>query len=222
MRISDWSSDVCSSDLDAQPRVGSADVRVGAVPHRHIVHPRIGECHGLRRGYTARRGTRQESRWTRRAIRRIVDVCAPLSPALIWWSAVPARPRFRGVRHVRFRGREHSTLTTRHHEPCPGSAEVIPLAAARNASNPTTTPKTGRGASRLSFAKIYDTLTVPDLLALQTESFDWLVGNEAWKRSEEHTSELQSLMRTSYAVFCLQKKQTLLYLKYSKSILGPL
>src|SRR3546814_10460763 len=29
----------------------------------------------------------------------------------------------------------------------------------------------------------------------------------AWFRSEEHTSELQSLMRISYAVFCL-KKQT--------------
>src|SRR3546814_7598891 len=27
------------------------------------------------------------------------------------------------------------------------------------------------------------------------------------QRSEEHTSELQSLMRTSYAVFCLQKKK---------------
>src|SRR3546814_9722837 len=27
-------------------------------------------------------------------------------------------------------------------------------------------------------------------------------------RSEEHTSELQSLMRNSYAVFCLQKKKT--------------
>src|SRR3546814_7612279 len=27
-----------------------------------------------------------------------------------------------------------------------------------------------------------------------------------WSRSEEHTSELQSLMRHSYAVFCLQKK----------------
>src|SRR3546814_6613593 len=27
-------------------------------------------------------------------------------------------------------------------------------------------------------------------------------------RSEEHTSELQSLMRTSYAVFCLKKKIT--------------
>src|SRR3546814_3154258 len=34
----------------------------------------------------------------------------------------------------------------------------------------------------------------------------------AWKqsswRSEEHTSELQSLMRISYAVFCLKKKKT--------------
>src|SRR3546814_2631388 len=28
------------------------------------------------------------------------------------------------------------------------------------------------------------------------------------QRSEEHTSELQSLMRISYAVFCLKKKQT--------------
>src|SRR3546814_9474551 len=27
-------------------------------------------------------------------------------------------------------------------------------------------------------------------------------------RSEEHTSELQSLMRTAYAVFCLKKKKT--------------
>src|SRR3546814_6295969 len=30
---------------------------------------------------------------------------------------------------------------------------------------------------------------------------------EAPSRSEEHTSELQSLMRISYAVFCLKKKQ---------------
>src|SRR3546814_8151294 len=31
------------------------------------------------------------------------------------------------------------------------------------------------------------------------------------KRSEEHTSELHSLMRISYAVFCLKKKQTNTY-----------
>src|SRR3546814_3486335 len=31
--------------------------------------------------------------------------------------------------------------------------------------------------------------------------------NGQWLRSEEHTSELQSLMRISYAVFCLKKKK---------------
>jgi len=34
---------------------------------------------------------------------------------------------------------------------------------------------TGRDANRVSFAKVTDALTVPDLLALQTESFDWLI-----------------------------------------------
>ncbi|AAT89769.1 DNA-directed RNA polymerase subunit beta [Leifsonia xyli subsp. xyli] len=55
------------------------------------------------------------------------------------------------------------------------------MAAARNATNNDKTLKNGRDVSRLSFAKITDTLTVPDLLALQTESFDWLVGNDAWQ-----------------------------------------
>src|SRR3546814_6445766 len=32
------------------------------------------------------------------------------------------------------------------------------------------------------------------------------------QRSEEHTSELQSLMRISYAVFCLKKKNTITHL----------
>ena len=54
------------------------------------------------------------------------------------------------------------------------------MAASRNASN-TTTKKNGRVATRLSFAKIQDTLAVPDLLALQRESFEWLVGSEVWQ-----------------------------------------
>src|SRR3546814_7827603 len=33
-------------------------------------------------------------------------------------------------------------------------------------------------------------------------------------RSEEHTSELQSLMRTSYAVFCLKKKKSSNIVRY--------
>src|SRR3546814_6382295 len=35
-------------------------------------------------------------------------------------------------------------------------------------------------------------------------------GSLAAARSEEHTSELQSLMRNSYAVFCLKKKNTII------------
>src|SRR3546814_6907990 len=37
---------------------------------------------------------------------------------------------------------------------------------------------------------------------------DYVRNREGWIRSEEHTSELKSLMRNSYAVFCLHKKNT--------------
>src|SRR3546814_8527678 len=43
----------------------------------------------------------------------------------------------------------------------------------------------------------------------QREGRDWerYAWQKARPRSEEHTSELQSLMRISYAVFCLKKKK---------------
>src|SRR3546814_2066647 len=45
------------------------------------------------------------------------------------------------------------------------------------------------------------------LLIALTDFPKWLaMGYNALGRSEEHTSELQSLMRISYAVFCLKKK----------------
>src|SRR3546814_6904762 len=40
-----------------------------------------------------------------------------------------------------------------------------------------------------------------------------------WFRSEEHTSELQSLMRISYAVFCLKKKTNIKTITYIHLIL---
>src|SRR3546814_7642688 len=47
------------------------------------------------------------------------------------------------------------------------------------------------------------------------DAFQFLRPDHSWPhgclhflRSEEHTSELQSLMRISYAVFCLKKKKT--------------
>ena len=46
------------------------------------------------------------------------------------------------------------------------------MAAARTSKNRPT---------RVSFAKIVEPLEVPDLLALQTQSFDRLVGNAAWR-----------------------------------------
>jgi DNA-directed RNA polymerase subunit beta len=54
------------------------------------------------------------------------------------------------------------------------------LAASRSASA-TTTSATNSGSRRVSFARIQEPLKVPDLLALQTESFDWLLGNERWQ-----------------------------------------
>src|SRR3546814_5932366 len=43
-------------------------------------------------------------------------------------------------------------------------------------------------------------------LTLQMPSAVWIAIDRTGWRSEEHTSELQSLMRISYAVFCLKKK----------------
>src|SRR3546814_7129843 len=112
MRISDWSSDVCSSDLD---RV--AQVRVGRRERR-------GEGHDAARRFGAE---------------------ISVSPA--WW---------------------------------PGAVRPFPAA---------------------DFLMLYSPLSV------RAE----LVEAPSFFRSEEHTSELQSLMRISYAVFCLKKKKIINY-----------
>src|SRR3546814_2954850 len=61
-----------------------------------------------------------------------------------------------------------------------------------------------------------DASVTPDAALLQGHGVEHRRGNARalggklvgrwWNRSEEHTSELQSLMRISYAVFCLKKK----------------
>jgi len=52
------------------------------------------------------------------------------------------------------------------------------LAVSRAASKNTNVVST---SGRISFAKIHEPLEVPNLLDLQIESFDWLLGNDAWK-----------------------------------------
>src|SRR3546814_9812998 len=51
-------------------------------------------------------------------------------------------------------------------------------------------------------------LTVLEPLQAQIRQTQQLIQQAQRMRSEEHTSELQSLMRISYAVFCLKKKTT--------------
>ncbi len=65
------------------------------------------------------------------------------------------------------------------------------MAASRTASQIVSTARTASG--RLSFAQIREPLEVPDLLALQTESFDWLLGNERW---QARVAEAKSSGRT--------------------------
>src|SRR3546814_8963647 len=67
-----------------------------------------------------------------------------------------------------------------------------------------------------SAASSQPTLTKPPRPRFDTQSrrfsgsctMDRQAATGAIVRSEEHTSELQSLMRISYAVFCLKKKKT--------------
>src|SRR3546814_4637018 len=67
----------------------------------------------------------------------------------------------------------------------------------------------GRGYSEITFSRIAVHLGAAEAVIhkeFHLSSADpKVVGTEA-VRSEEHTSELQSLMRISYAVFCLKKK----------------
>ena len=60
----------------------------------------------------------------------------------------------------------------------PGLWKDSTLAVSRTASKNTNVVSP---SGRISFAKIHEPLEVPNLLDLQVESFDWLVGNEAWQ-----------------------------------------
>src|SRR3546814_6374777 len=68
-------------------------------------------------------------------------------------------------------------------------------------------------AALVGWSEVAGALTLPGLL-LYAGAIAWVIGydtiyalQDREDRSEEHTSELQSLMRISYAVFCLKKKK---------------
>src|SRR3546814_7635590 len=149
MRISDWSADVCSSDLC--PRLClRLDSLCGAVP---VDDP----LHGRRRGDGLARGA---------AARRLLA------------GHRAALPAGRRLRH-----------------PLPRLGEALPAPYAEG----------GNGNGRDPRGYWYSVHDRPDgghrLLAAGDVP---RLPEHRMRRSEEHTSELQSLMRISYAVFCLK------------------
>src|SRR3546814_8025175 len=136
MRISDWSSDVCSSDLDVE-----------VSPRRAVLDEALQELRGGDRA---------------------------------------AGPPATDVLHV-------------------GDVAVdllVVLAAERQAPQRLANRLAGGSELRRQLVVVAEQAGV-----LVTERDDDGAGQRCQIRSEEHTSELQSLMRISYAVFCFKKKK---------------
>src|SRR3546814_1034721 len=147
MRISDWSSDLCSSDLPLS-RASFAPTGIGG-EHTSCCHTRTHVGAGLLAKTAAH------------------PTCLLADPPLSRASFAPT-----GI------GGEHTSCC---HTRTPVGAGLL----AKTAAHPTCL------------------LADPPLSrASPLPQVQWC----AQVRSEEHTSELQSLMRISYAVFCLKKK----------------
>src|SRR3546814_6322163 len=74
-----------------------------------------------------------------------------------------------------------------------------------------TQPERTNGADISKVRRVsFDKVAFPGMLKRADRSGSCASGScfREGRRSEEHTSELQSLMRISYAVFCLKKKKT--------------
>src|SRR3546814_7913564 len=99
--------------------------------------------------------------------------------------------------------------SAKHHHARPGGLAVHSLEVAEDLAGHIGLSDTERdlgvaGALLHDIGKVWS--YTPDMFP---NSANLAMGHELiGLRSEEHTSELQSLMRTSYAVFCLKKKQT--------------
>src|SRR3546814_2249824 len=74
-------------------------------------------------------------------------------------------------------------------------------------------PWVSRGGIKLAHALDHFSWDVNDAVAMDVGSSTGGFTDVLLTRSEEHTSELQSLMRISYAVFCLKKKNKAKYTK---------
>src|SRR3546814_5980595 len=87
-------------------------------------------------------------------------------------------------------------------------AEDAEFAAARRYAPSATLATLGHAKARFGPFAVIDGATVRMAGDVTSATPRQFAAMRAAFRSEEHTSELQSLMRISYAVFCLKKKTT--------------
>src|SRR3546814_8905293 len=76
--------------------------------------------------------------------------------------------------------------------------------------------KGGRSKGKARLARIEELQSVDYQRRQETNEIFIPPGERLGSRSEEHTSELQSLMRISYAVFCLKKKKKQLQINHNE------
>src|SRR3546814_5331249 len=154
MRIIDWSSDVCSSDLPENPVIISVPHAGRQYPASVLSHARVG----------------------REVLERLEDRLADM------------------LVHRLMEG-GHSVFVAKK------ARAVIDLNRSDNEIDPGMIANAPPHPGFFASAKVRGGL---GLIPRRLSTY-----GDLWNgpRSEEHTSELQSLMRISYAVFCLKKQQ---------------
>src|SRR3546814_7012843 len=193
MRISDWSSDVCSSDLQ------------GAIfLERHQDAAHLGLAASLDQPLLELRGLHVRGRIERGFKRAMFgnQLARGLGP-----DAADARDIVRTVTH---QGQDIADKMRPDAELLLDLVDIDALVLHRIEHVDAV-----RSVGAITFAhQLHQILVGRDhghipALALRSTGIgcDKVIGLEPLLRSEEHTSELQSLMRTSYAVFCLKKKK---------------
>src|SRR3546814_9544304 len=101
-----------------------------------------------------------------------------------------------------------SLMTTRVPPPPPVSAQKVSLSVLVRSADAWGAADTAGGVSALPpIMRARDARMLITCPYIQRRSTRLLRPRPAGPRSEEHTSELQSLMRISYAVFCLKTKK---------------
>src|SRR3546814_4385105 len=198
MRISDWSSDVCSSDLG----VGDDP---GAVVQRARVDRGLAGADDIELRHVGGDGVVDHRPFLAQVVRGrgLHDARAGVGQCIV---------------HVGARVLEHQGLLAAVHvHPVQGGGVAVArfeqvggLAVGGEADV--------AGAEEVVERDLFGDL--PAALAVGLEHVLAAVGSRASRqlhlRSEEHTSELQSLMRISYAVFCLKKKKKKIQNKFKQ------